>query len=170
MTFINQFMTLRCYFAHQHNAYNATIAFRYVDWGFPKAWRRTGVWWWPIWCWRPRTWGPTSSWWCLGEALVWPQPKNMKNWGMTGDDGNRKMMWLWKRVNFPGFEVFWYTMVQAKDMTSTGVNRESMGEKTTFNALDNARVSASYLWSRPDAHVFVHSFCFFSFFSRCMFG
>ena len=31
----------------------------------------------------------------------------------------------------------------AEDMTSTGLHRESMGEKTTFNALDNARVSGS---------------------------
>eukprot|EP00435_Cladocopium_sp_Y103_P033017 s2374_g8.t1 len=37
------------------------------------------------------------------------------------------------------------------DMTSTGLHRESMGEKTTFNALDNARVSFDQVWLPPDA-------------------
>lgn len=37
------------------------------------------------------------------------------------------------------------------DMTSSGLHRESMGEKTTFNALDNARVSFDQVWLPPDA-------------------
>jgi len=82
-----------------------------------------------------------------GFDLHTPSSSAEKTWisqGLAADWGVVVANLIVEQQNF-GPHVF------LVEMSSVGVHRESMGEKTTFNALDNARVSFNHVFLQCDA-------------------